>query len=296
MMLIDCHVHAVMEKTIPAPNGRHFSTPDELVGQLDADGIDMACVLPLVSPEARQEAPTSEEVLKVCAVHPDRLIPFCNVDPRAESNSPTADFTRHFDFYTEAGCKGVGEVTANLYFDDPRVRNMLRHCADYNLPVIFHISPKLDYAYGLVDDLGLPRLERTLKEYPDLKLLGHSQAFWSEMSSDVDDSTRGGYPKGKVLPGGATVRLLEEYDNLWGDLSAGSGFNAISRDEEFGFEFVERFQDRLLFGTDICGPGQELPQPDWFRKALADGNISQEAFDKICWRNINDLIDLGLEG
>ncbi|MCD6360644.1 MAG: amidohydrolase family protein [Armatimonadetes bacterium] len=295
-MLIDCHVHAVMEKTIPRPNGDHFSTPDELIAQMDEAGIDMACVLPLISPEARQEMPSSEEVLKICALYPERLIPFCNVDPRADSHSANADLTRHFDFYTQAGCKGVGEVTANLYFDDPMVWNMLRHCADYNLPVIFHISPRLGYSYGLVDDLGLPRLERTLKQFPDLKLLGHSQAFWSEITGDITDSTRGGYPKGKVAPGGAVVRLFEEYENLYGDLSAGSGFNAISRDPEFGFPFLERFQDRLLFGTDICGPGQELPQPDWFRQALADGNISQEAYEKITWRNINDLLDLGLSG
>ncbi len=295
-MLIDCHVHAVMERTIPAANGRHFSTPDELIGQLDDDGIDMAVVLPLSSPEARQEWPTPEEVLKICALYPERLIPFCNVDPRAEANSPNADFTRHFDYYTGAGCKGVGEVTANMYFDDPMVWNMLRHCADYNLPVIFHISPALGYSYGLADDLGLPRLERTLKEFPDLKLVGHSQPFWAEVTAGLSDTTRGGYPEGKVLPGGATVRLFEEYENLYGDLSAGSGFNAISRDPEFGFAFLDQFQDRLWFGTDICGPGQALPQPDWFRAALADGNISEEAYEKITWRNINDALDLGLEG
>jgi len=295
-MLIDCHVHAVMEKTIPDRNGRHFSTPDELIGQLDADGIDMAVVLPLSSPEARQEMPSTEEVLKICALYPHRLIPFCNVDPRAESNSPTADFRRHFDFYTQAGCKGMGEVTANLYFDDPLVWNLLRHCADYGLPVIFHISPALGYSYGLVDELGLPRLERTLKEFPDLKLVGHSQPFWAEVTSGLDDISRRGYPKGPVLPGGRTVELFEKYENLYGDLSAGSGFNAISRDPEFGFAFLEQFQDRLWFGTDICGPGQDLPQPRWFRQALADGNLSQEAFEKITWRNINRDLNLGLEG
>ena len=295
-MLIDCHVHAILERTIPRANGGHFSTPDELIAQLDEAGIAKACVLPLASPEARQEAPPTEEVIKICALHPDRLIPFCNVDPRADANSAKADLSRHFTFYMEAGCKALGEITANLYWDDPMVWNLFRHCGDFGMPATFHISPALGYSYGLVDELGLPRLEKTLREFPDVTFVGHSQPFWSEVTSGLTDQTRGGYPKGKVLPGGRTVELFENCENLYGDLSAGSGHNAISRDPEFGFPFLEQFQDRLLWGTDICGPGQELPQVEFFHKALADGNISLQAYEKITWRNINRLLNLGLEG
>ena len=42
------------------------------------------------------------------------------------------------------------------------------------------------------------------------------------------------YPDGPVAPGGAIDTLMDKYPNLHGDLSAGSGAGAISRDPEFG--------------------------------------------------------------
>jgi len=91
------------------------------------------------------------------------------------------------------------------------------------------------------------------------------------------------------------VELFERYENLYGDLSAGSGFNAVSRDPEFGYPFLERFQDRMLFGTDICSAGQELPQPAFLKDAVQAGHISEEAYEKITWRNANRVFNLGLE-
>lgn len=101
-----------------------------------------------------------------------------------------------------------------------------------------------------------------------------------------------GYPKGPVTPGGRLIELLRTYDNLWGDISAGSGNNALVRDKEFGFRFLEEFQDRLLFGTDICMPGQQVPQGETMREALASGLLSKTAYEKICHKNAERLLGL----
>ncbi len=69
-----------------------------------------------------------------------------------------------------------------------------------------------------------------------------------------------GAPKSPVKPGGAIDRLMDTFPNIYGDLSAGSGANAISRDPVFGREFLIRRQDRLMFGTDYLQPGQPVPQ------------------------------------
>jgi predicted TIM-barrel fold metal-dependent hydrolase len=53
-----------------------------------------------------------------------------------------------------------------------------------------------------------------------------------------------------VRPGGLTDRLLGEHPNLYADLSAGSGLNALTRDEEFTRGFLHRHQDKVLFGSD----------------------------------------------
>jgi predicted TIM-barrel fold metal-dependent hydrolase len=37
---------------------------------------------------------------------------------------------------------------------------------------------------------------------------------------------------------------------MYGDLSAGSGLNAFTRDEGHAREFIQRHQDKLLYGSD----------------------------------------------
>ena len=97
------------------------------------------------------------------------------------------------------------------------------------------------------------------------------------------------------MPGGRVVELMRQYSNLHGDLSAGSGFNAISRDPEFGYGFMEEFQDRLYFGTDIANVPQTLDIVPYFRKLKAKKLISEDAYEKITWRNANALLGLGLD-
>ena len=291
-MLIDIHTHATLYKVIPLRDGRYFITPDELVATMDRAGIDMAVVLPLVSPSQREVLISSEEVLEICSRHPGRLIPFCNLDPRQDLYTTRSDFTRYLDLYKAHGCKGIGEVTVNLPFDDPLVWNLLQHVEASGLPLIFHLAPRVGGYYGLVDELHLPRLEKTLQRFPELPFLGHSQPFWAEISADVTDENRNGYPSGPVLPGGRVPELMRTYPNLHGDLSAGSGFNAISRDPAFGYRFLEECQDRLLFGTDLLSPGQKLPQVEYLNSAV-ERKITREAFEKITWQNADRLLGLG---
>ena len=88
---------------------------------------------------------------------------------------------------------------------------------------------------------------------------------------------------------------MREYPNLHGDLSAGSGYNAISRDPEFGAQFLEEFQDRLYFGTDIANVPQELPIVEYFQQIRRDGLISVSAYEKITWKNATKLLRLDLD-
>ena len=117
-------------------------------------------------------------------------------------------------------------------------------------------------------------------------------AFWSAISGDANEENWMGYPSGPVTPGGKLPELLRKHDNLWGDISAGSGNNALVRDKDFGFRFLEEFQDRLLFGTDLCWPKQEVPQIDTLKNALAGGHISRQAYEKITHENVEKLLGL----
>jgi len=292
-MLIDVHVHTHRVRTTRRPNGTGYLLPEELLAMMDSHGIDKAAVMCRMNPECAICYVTPEEALEMCALHPDRLIPFCNLDPRMFANKPTTDFRPALEYWKRAGCKGVGEYVPNLPFDDPFMLNVFHQVEEVGLPLTFHIGPTLGGCYGCYDELGLPRLGKVLKECPKLVMLGHSQPFWAEISADATEQTRGGYPKGKVTPG-RVVQLMREYPNLHGDLSAGSGFNAISRDSEFGYQFLEEFQDRLLFATDLVYTGQELPIVPYFKKLRDEKLISAEAHEKITWRNANRVLRLGL--
>ena len=85
---------------------------------------------------------------------------------------------------------------------------------------------------------------------------------------------------------------MRRYENLMGDLSAGSGHNALARDPEYAAGFLEEFQDRLLFGTDICAPDAPTPLVDFLTGLRDSGKITQTVFDKVARENAIRLLDL----
>ncbi len=297
-MLIDihCHTHNKRNEGVRRfGDGKCWPSPKELISMMDKVGIDKAVLHGCVSPERRWTLVIPEEVMQIAQMYPDRFIPFCNVDPRYLANDTTSDFIPILSAYKEMGFKGVGEYFPNIPLDDPLNVNLFKQIEEIGLPLTFHLASQIGGMYGCFEELGLPRLERVLKECPDLVFLAHSQVFWSEIGSDVTEETRSGYPTGKVNPG-RVVELMREYPNLHGDLSAGSGLNAISRDIEFGCLFMEEFQDRLYFGTDIATNGQKLPQIDFFNRLKNEKLISQQTHDKITWKNAVELLNLKISG
>ncbi|MHA1731187.1 MAG: amidohydrolase family protein [Promethearchaeota archaeon] len=292
-MFVDIHVHTHDPPGIPRSwGGDTFATPAQVIARYEELGIEKGVILPWVNPECAYIFNSHEEVLEICEKHGKWFVPFCNVDPRMVSNSPDAPLLNVLLYYQDRGCRGVGEVCANLPFDDPLVENLLRACELAGMPFLFHVAVQIGGLYGLYDNPGLPRLEGALRKFPDLVFLGHSQAFWSEIGPLHDPAERGGYPTGPVEEPGRVVELMRRYPNLHGDLSAWSGYNAISRDEDFGASFLEEFQDRLYFGTDLCSPGGEVPQVQYLLRLRDEGKISNAAFRKIARENAVALLGL----
>ena len=294
MQKIDIHVHTIAEKGILRPRGDTLATPEELFEMYDQLGVEKAVLLPIVSPEGQFDGNTNREILGIVRQYPDRFYWFCNIDPRQGDNSETTDFAQMLAYYKEQGAAGLGEVTANLPMDDPRLEKLFAACEQLNMPVTIHIGD-LGGDYGLVDSLGLPKLERLLQKFPKLILLGHSQKFWSEISADVTEEIRGKAPRGPVIPGGRIPELMRRYPNLCGDLSAGSGCNAMMRDPDFGYTFMEEFQDRLFYGTDICSPWDithiRVKLGPFMEQGVAEGKLSREAYEKICRGNALRLLE-----
>lgn len=237
--------------------GNKNLSPKELVEWMDEHDIERSVVLPLVSPESTVYLQPPSKALEAAKEFPDRLIPFCCVDPRTSVFGNADYLTKILKKFKEEGAKGLGEHKVGLPFDDPLMMRLYSSCEEVGLPLLFHIDNKRG-----MDEIGLPRLENALKTFPDLTFIGHGPGWWASISGDAE--SLGGYAKGKVTEGGAIDRLMDNYPNIFGDLSAGSGANSISRDPEFGKEFMIRRKDRLMFGTDYLQPGQVVPQFEVF--------------------------------
>lgn len=293
---IDVHAHAVpWPQYVPAYYGTDSvkPSPDELFeeyyGKLN---VEKCVLLPGASPEGATALNTSEMMKFLADRDPDRLLWFCGVDPRMLKNSADSDLGYLLQHYKGLGARGVGELTCNLPADHPKMENLFYHCAELDLPVTVHIAPEPEGYYGIYDELGLPRIERMLKKYPKLKIFGHSQPFWSEIGENSDE-IRNTYVKGKVQ-NGRLPALLREYENLYCDLSAGSGANALMRDREHAARFIEEFSDRLMYGCDICMHGQTFPFAfDEFLTSMREsGEISEENYYKLVRGNAERILGL----
>ena len=296
---IDIHAHATC---FPDYFPKHFwskhrmVSAEELIGFYDRLDIEMGVLLPISAAEGQCSVISSESCKYLSDLHPDRFLWFCGVDPRAGWNTKDADLSFFLSHYKEMGAKGLGELTANIPADDPLIDNLFTHLEKLDMPVTIHISPTFGGGYGIIDSLGLPAIEKMLEKHPSLRLLGHSQPFWAEISADAAEETRGGYPKGKVKEGRLSY-LLRKYPNLYCDLSAGSGMNALRRDAEFAAEFIEEFSNRLLYGCDMCAVinTHQFEFDAFLTDMRAKGMISEENYAKIVRNNAIDLLKLPLE-
>jgi hypothetical protein len=298
-MFIDIHAHAYRK---PIPGFIPFCTARQLIARYDELGIEKGVLLPIVSPEIYLPQ-ANEDILEMVAEHPDRLAAFCNIDPRALTHSSEAPLDQLMRYYREQGCKGIGEVMPNLPVMHPQVQNLFRHAESVGLPVIFDGSDQLSGDFGLYDDPGLPQLEHTLQRFPCLTLFGHGPVFWSEIGRLETPGERsylynlkgeqiGRLPAGPISEEGVVPRLMRRYPNLYGDLSDFTACNAFARDDQYGPRFMEEFQDRLCFGTDMCFPTMPVPMVDLLLSWRDSGKISQTVFAKIARENAIRILGL----
>jgi predicted TIM-barrel fold metal-dependent hydrolase len=152
------------------------------------------------------------------------------------------DAPQEIEKYLKLGGVAIAELKFGLECDSPDMQRLFQVAADYRVPVLMHWQHKM-YSYGF------ERFYTMLEKYPKTTFIGHAQTWWANIDKNYSDQSVL-LPKGKVAPGGITDRYLSDYPNMYGDLSAGSGLNALTRDEDHAREFTQRHQDKLLFGSD----------------------------------------------
>ncbi|PYU94077.1 MAG: amidohydrolase [Acidobacteria bacterium] len=182
--------------------------------------------------------------------YPERFLLFACSDV-AESRTPyvlRGDIRR--------GALGIGELKFRVAVDSPEMHRVYKLAEELVVPVLLHFEHQ-------TYNTGFERFESILKAYPKVNFIGHAQTWWGNISADLDPRVL--YPKGPVKRGGLTDRLLADYPNIYGDLSADSGLNALTRDAEFARDFVRRHTRKLIWGSDCdCHDGMGAETQDGY--------------------------------
>jgi hypothetical protein len=150
--------------------------------------------------------------------------------------------------YLKLGAVMIGELKFGVECDSLEMQKIYQLAQTYNVPVLMHWEYQM-YTYGF------ERFYKMLAKYPEVNFIGHAQTWWANIDKDHKDQSIL-YPKGPVTLGGITDRYLSDYPNMYADLASGSGLNALTRDPANTKLFMERHQDKLLYGSDCkCASG-----------------------------------------
>ena len=154
-----------------------------------------------------------------------------------------AGATMEIENFLRLGAVMIAEQKFGVERDSPEMQRIYQLAGDFRVPVLMH------WQFGRYNH-GFERFHKMLEKYPKVNFIGHAQTWWANIDKNHQDQTVL-YPKtNPVTPGGITDRYLADYPNMFGDLSAGSGLNALTRDEDFARDFLSRHQNKLLFGSD----------------------------------------------
>ena len=199
----------------------------------------------------------------------------------------------------KAGAVSIGEMKFHVALDSLEMRRVYDIAAEANVPVMMHIQDFPHFSGETPYNTGYPQFDKVLRAYPRTTFIGHGDLFWAHISGDVP--TDRAYPPGPVKPGGLTDRWLSDFPNLYADMSANSGNNALSRDSGFSRDFIMRHRNKLIFGSDCSctdGKGTGVSQnnnPEAARLAgkcvaretlgLLKGIAAPEVFRRITYEN-----------
>lgn len=278
--VVDCHHHL---RPTPAANIAH----------LDGCGVSNAMALARYS---------SAEAMKTMQKEfPGRFLGwFASADiTKPEGEQLLRDAIK-------AGAIGFGELKFHVEAAGPELKRMYAVAAELKVPILVHFQEVPHTPTEGVFATGFKNFESVLKAFPKTTFIGHADAFWANVSADYDN--KDSYPPGKVKRGGVTDKLLADYANLYGDLAANSGNNALSRDPEFTEGFLKRHQDKLIYGSDCAcrdgrGAGISMtnnpPAARMAGKCVARETLtvlkkvaSPAAFKKMTWENAHKVYKL----
>ncbi len=161
----------------------------------------------------------------------------------------------------ELGDKGLGEFYSHpvpgygLHIDDPGMKRLFEKCAELKMPVNVHVAED-EWMYLPADSTndGLMNAAKWKIDLSKKGILNHDQLLMT-LENAVRDNPKTIFIACHLANCCSDLsklgRLLDKYPNLYADLAARFGeFSPVPR---YTRSFMEKYQDRLLYGVDADG-------------------------------------------
>jgi predicted TIM-barrel fold metal-dependent hydrolase len=217
LKFIDPHVHAHAVQ----PNGLGL---EAVIKWMDERNVERCIISPLNDKLSRpQNEEDYQTMLANMRKYKGRIDRMCLIEPQEVETVDQAVAILKREIAD--GAIAFGEhYGVGMMFDDPKNLRLYEACEKVGLPVMFHI----DQNKNMVEP-GMQRVDNVLKRYPNCKLIAH--AYWWRQLQDAD-------------------RQLQQYPNLYADMSGKVVPQMLNRDRKFAREFLIRNQDKIMWATD----------------------------------------------
>jgi predicted TIM-barrel fold metal-dependent hydrolase len=275
--VIDFHTHisvaAKSEKGVElSPDRQYLGTPQELLAVMDRKNIQT-----MINLTGGYEKGLVDAIAKYDRAYPGRFFTFAepSYSRLKEPGYPKLQGEAIEEAHRN-GARGLKILkTLGLYLrenittgtlvkiDDPRFDPMWDACGQLNMPVAIHVSDPV--AFFTPTDRFNERYEE-LNNHPDWSFYG------GDFPSNADllaarNRVMERHPKTQFVTlhfGNFSENLqnvsenLDRYPNMFVDMAARIG--ELGRQPFTAKRFFDKYQDRILFGTDATPHGDEFPQ------------------------------------
>ncbi len=267
--VIDAHSHSSMSGI------KSKEDVERWVKTMDEVGVELSVVF------TNADGADFDKQVEWFAAYPKRFQLWYSFDTsKADEPGWTERTVAELERVYKKGARGVGEITdkgwgvetseknapprdKRLRLDDPRLDAYWEKCAELNLPVNIHIADHPS-AWKAQD----ANQERTA-DFQAFALYGKDVPSYEELLA-VRERLLAKHPKTKFIfchfsnqgnDTAALAKMLDRFPNMYVDVSA--------RDYEIGRQprtmkrFIEKYKDRIMFGTDMGADKQMYL--DWWR-------------------------------
>ena len=275
--VIDIHTHlcwaAKQERGVPLSDERaYLAPPSELLEVMNRTNIQV-----MVNLTGGSGSGLCESIRRYDRPHPGRFLTFSEPSWSRVADSGYAQFQAdEIAKSKHEGARGLKILkTLGLYLrervttgrliavDDKRFDLMWEACAALNLPVAIHTSDP--DAFFLPIDRFNERYEE-LNNHPDWSFYGRDFPPKTELL-EARNRVFARHPKTQFIAlhvgnRGEDLKYVSEcldrFPNM--HVEMGARLNELGRQPKAARRFFERYQDRILFGTDAVPHGNEFPQ------------------------------------